>query len=286
MLHTDLSLRCFALTWVIWPLEKSNTSSLSSLRMAMLFWQRLSLVRLAPTISLIKVGQCLGHSCFRICKNKKVLQIWPKMKSPRNEYSTSTSWPHVEKWKMQWLIFTGFNEKSFKKLSSTSLSSVSFSSKTFNLGTIKSECDAPNNFLDDSFYSKAAKSTDNIKLVSASSRNKNLWNIKPKHTTLNEHIHIYFLLHQTLSNKMNNQTSHQLTFYKGLKNIYIKYVQVLQRKKSQKKIQSIYDKFQYICWKVFFIWLTYLHKDHVQLSNVDPFFLYNKQIKNKLHEVI
>lgn len=34
-----------------------------------------------------------------------------------------------------------------------------------------------------------------------------------------------------------------------------------------------------------FIGLTYLHKDHVQLSNVDPFFLYNKQIKNKLHEV-
>lgn len=61
-----LSLRCLAFTWVIWPLEKSNTSSLSSLRMIMLFWQRLSLVRLAPTISLMKVGQCLGHSCFRI----------------------------------------------------------------------------------------------------------------------------------------------------------------------------------------------------------------------------
>ena len=64
--YTDLSLRCLALTWVICPLEKSNTSSLSSLRMIMLFWQRLSLVRLAPTMSLMKVGQCLGHSCFRI----------------------------------------------------------------------------------------------------------------------------------------------------------------------------------------------------------------------------
>lgn len=73
MLQTDLSLRCLALTWVIWPLEKSNTSSLSSLRIAMLFWQRLSLVRLAPTISLMKVGQCLGHSCFRICRKFVVL---------------------------------------------------------------------------------------------------------------------------------------------------------------------------------------------------------------------
>lgn len=32
----------------------------------MLFWHRLSLVRLAPTISLINVGQCFGHSCFKI----------------------------------------------------------------------------------------------------------------------------------------------------------------------------------------------------------------------------
>ncbi len=68
MQHTDLSFKCLALTWVIWPLEKSKTSSLSSLRMTMLFWQRLSLVRLAPTMSLIKVGQCLGHSCFKIYK--------------------------------------------------------------------------------------------------------------------------------------------------------------------------------------------------------------------------
>lgn len=69
-LKTDLSFRCLALTWVIWPLEKSNTSSLSSFRMTMLFWQRLSLVRLAPTMSLMKVGQCLGHSCFRICRRR------------------------------------------------------------------------------------------------------------------------------------------------------------------------------------------------------------------------
>lgn len=71
--HADLSLRCLALTWVIWPLEKSNTSSLSSLRMTMLFWQRLSLVRLAPTMSVMKVGQCLGHSCFRICRHISAL---------------------------------------------------------------------------------------------------------------------------------------------------------------------------------------------------------------------
>lgn len=71
MQHADLSFRCLALTWVIWPLEKSKTSSLSSLRMTMLFWQRLSLVRLAPTMSLMKVGQCLGHSCFRIYRHRR-----------------------------------------------------------------------------------------------------------------------------------------------------------------------------------------------------------------------
>lgn len=70
---TRLSLRCLAFTWVIWPLEKSNTSSLSSLRMIMLFWQRLSLVRLAPTMSLMKVGQCLGHSCFRIWAQSRIM---------------------------------------------------------------------------------------------------------------------------------------------------------------------------------------------------------------------
>lgn len=67
--HMYLSFRCLALTWVICPLEKSNTSSLRSFRMIMLFWQRLSLVRLAPTMSLMNVGQCFGHSCFRIWTN-------------------------------------------------------------------------------------------------------------------------------------------------------------------------------------------------------------------------
>ena len=62
------------MTWVICPLEKSNTSSLSSLRMIMLFWHRLSLVRLAPTMSLMNVGQCLGHSCFRIYNAKHTHQ--------------------------------------------------------------------------------------------------------------------------------------------------------------------------------------------------------------------
>lgn len=77
MQHADLSLRCLALTWVIWPLEKSKTSSLSSLRMTMLFWQRLSLVRLAPTMSLMKVGQCLGHSCFRIYRHRDTKWHFP-----------------------------------------------------------------------------------------------------------------------------------------------------------------------------------------------------------------
>lgn len=80
---THLSLRCLAFTWVIWPLEKSNTSSLSSLRMIMLFWQRLSLVRLAPTMSLMKVGQCLGHSCFRIWGQRHVTILFFKLKNQK-----------------------------------------------------------------------------------------------------------------------------------------------------------------------------------------------------------
>lgn len=81
---THLSLRCLAFTWVIWPLEKSNTSSLSSLRMIMLFWQRLSLVRLAPTMSLMKVGQCLGHSCFRIWGQSHVTILFFTLKKPKS----------------------------------------------------------------------------------------------------------------------------------------------------------------------------------------------------------
>lgn len=69
-MYTCLSFKCLAFTWVIWPLEKSNTSSLNSFRITILFWQRLSLVLLAPTMSLIKVGQCFGHSCFSIWKAK------------------------------------------------------------------------------------------------------------------------------------------------------------------------------------------------------------------------
>lgn len=56
------SFRCLALICVMLPDEKSNTSSERSLRMAMLFWHKLSLVLLAPTISGMKEGQCLGHS--------------------------------------------------------------------------------------------------------------------------------------------------------------------------------------------------------------------------------
>lgn len=36
----------------------------------MLFVQRDSLVLLAPTISLINVGQFRGHSCFTICREE------------------------------------------------------------------------------------------------------------------------------------------------------------------------------------------------------------------------
>ena len=40
--------------------------------MAMLFVQRDSLVLLAPTISLINVGQFRGHSCFTICREENI----------------------------------------------------------------------------------------------------------------------------------------------------------------------------------------------------------------------
>ena len=96
-----LSLRCLVFTCVIEPLAKSNTSSLliewgrkyvwvtetererereshskiqvanvetdlSSLKIAILLVQSDSLVLLAPTISVINVGQFRGHSCFTI----------------------------------------------------------------------------------------------------------------------------------------------------------------------------------------------------------------------------
>lgn len=59
-----VSFKCFAFVWVICPLEKSNTSSDKSFKIAILFWQRLSLVLLAPTISLMKDSQFFGHSRF------------------------------------------------------------------------------------------------------------------------------------------------------------------------------------------------------------------------------
>jgi len=43
-------------------IEGERGTYLSSFRIIMLFWQRVSLVLLEPTISLIKVGQFLGHS--------------------------------------------------------------------------------------------------------------------------------------------------------------------------------------------------------------------------------
>ncbi len=60
------SFKCCAFTCVMTPFEKSNTSSLSSLRISMLFWQRDSLDLDDPTRSGINVGHLAGHSCFRI----------------------------------------------------------------------------------------------------------------------------------------------------------------------------------------------------------------------------
>lgn len=112
-----VSFRCLALVCVIWPLEKSNTSSLRSLRIAMLFWQRLSLVLLAPTMSGINDSQFLGHSRFNtwwqktelrssfqntnIChvhqeptwpKSLKGLQIFSSILPPANLLENSSSW--------------------------------------------------------------------------------------------------------------------------------------------------------------------------------------------------
>jgi hypothetical protein len=56
-----------ALAAVSDSLEKSNTSSLSSRRMATLFSHSTSDVLDAPTMSGMNAGQFAGHSCFRIC---------------------------------------------------------------------------------------------------------------------------------------------------------------------------------------------------------------------------
>lgn len=70
-----VSFRCLALVWVIWPVEKSNTSSDSNLRMTMLFWHIDSLVLLAPTMSGMNDCQFLGHSLFRICLYKLFMTV-------------------------------------------------------------------------------------------------------------------------------------------------------------------------------------------------------------------
>ena len=56
------SFKCLALVWVIWPELKSNTSSLSSLRITMLFWHNDSFVFEAPMMSGMKLSQFFGHS--------------------------------------------------------------------------------------------------------------------------------------------------------------------------------------------------------------------------------
>lgn len=77
-LHIE-SFKCLIFVWVIWPSEKSNTSSLSSFMMTILFWHRASLLRLLPTISWMNVGQFFGHSCFRICNvgwHRSMRAVW------------------------------------------------------------------------------------------------------------------------------------------------------------------------------------------------------------------
>mmetsp|Transcript_9303 Transcript_9303/g.29576 ORF Transcript_9303/g.29576 Transcript_9303/m.29576 type:complete len:265 (+) Transcript_9303:235-1029(+) len=59
---------------VMASLEKSKTSSESSLRMCMLFSHRISEVREAPQMSPMNDGQLCGHSCFRI--DTSTLFIW------------------------------------------------------------------------------------------------------------------------------------------------------------------------------------------------------------------
>src|SRR5215469_13570989 len=61
-----LCLSSFALVDVIWSAEKSNTSSDSSRKIAMLFSQIGKLLWHDETISLMKVGQLCGHSCLRM----------------------------------------------------------------------------------------------------------------------------------------------------------------------------------------------------------------------------
>lgn len=87
--------RWWAFAWVIWPDEKSKTSSLkwstnvqikknfnvflilylNSFKIIILFWHNDSFARLAPTISEIKSGQFLGHSLLTIFKTKEIILI-------------------------------------------------------------------------------------------------------------------------------------------------------------------------------------------------------------------
>lgn len=76
-----VSFRCFAFVCVICPLEKSKTSSDKSFKMAMLFWQRLSFVLLAPTISPMNDSQFFGHSRFRTWKKIKP-NVWFGLTKP------------------------------------------------------------------------------------------------------------------------------------------------------------------------------------------------------------
>lgn len=72
--------RFLAFTDVIWSCEKSNTSSDSSRRMTILFSQMERLVWQDETISLIKVGQLCGHSCFKM-ETRTRLSLFRKARS-------------------------------------------------------------------------------------------------------------------------------------------------------------------------------------------------------------
>lgn len=66
------------LTFVMSPLAKSNTSSLSSLRMTILFSHNVSLLLEAPTSSGMKLSHLCGHTCLTIC-TQKISVINPKI---------------------------------------------------------------------------------------------------------------------------------------------------------------------------------------------------------------
>mmetsp|Transcript_21856 Transcript_21856/g.70587 ORF Transcript_21856/g.70587 Transcript_21856/m.70587 type:complete len:202 (+) Transcript_21856:3486-4091(+) len=81
----------FAFIEVISSREKSNTSSESNLRMAMLFSQRVSSALEALTISEMNDGQLCGHSCLTIW-TRMTLSFVMKTRSRRKTSSLDDLW--------------------------------------------------------------------------------------------------------------------------------------------------------------------------------------------------